>query len=266
MFNKVFKYDFKYVFRFWWIYAVSTLGVSVLSGLLLRYIIGFFNSPNPTEIGGVIGALCILGFMATVFSIALLPAAASIGCAVRYYKNFFSDEGYLTFTLPVSRTTLLNSKIVNDIAFSVISLLILLIDALIIIFIGCPPLYLEDAISALNHIHLSAEQSISIVLAVLAMAASLLMGICVLFLSITIGSVISKNHKVLAGIGVYYGITAILSGIQQLFSLLPNLAYIASPTPSAIVYLLFAIFLYLAFGLGAYFVNLYCLKNKLNLS
>ena len=56
----------------------------------------------------------ILGLTAT-FGIILLTCAAfttAIIIAVRFYKNTYSDEGYLTHTLPVKRGTLLLAKVI----------------------------------------------------------------------------------------------------------------------------------------------------------
>ena len=38
MFKKVFKYDFAYVKRFWWIIAASVLGLSFLGSLVYRFV------------------------------------------------------------------------------------------------------------------------------------------------------------------------------------------------------------------------------------
>ena len=58
--------------------------------------------------------LMFSGFLlCSVLSLFTACAVTLIFVFIRYYKNFFTDEGYLTFTLPVKRSTLLNAKTVN---------------------------------------------------------------------------------------------------------------------------------------------------------
>ncbi len=275
MFNKVFKYDFNYVFRFWWIFAVTSLGVSVVGGLLVRSLIEMTTSTIQSDFQDFLIFLCFLGLFMLIVMLCFFPAASTIGCLIRYYKNFFSDEGYLTFTLPVSRTTLLNSKILNYATFSTISLLVLLVDALIIAFIGTAEgtiQFFKDLGHAIFYSDWTGSLIALLVLIPILLITALFMGVCVFYLSITIGSVISKKHKVLVGIGVYYGINMLLSGVQQLFYFLTSamffndLSYTYDTFAVLNVYMLFSVILYLAIGIVSYCINLYCLKNKLNLS
>ncbi|MBQ7795415.1 MAG: hypothetical protein IJ374_02485 [Lachnospiraceae bacterium] len=269
MFSKLFKYDFHYVFRFWWIFAVASVGLSLVGGFLVRALVEmyFANIEN-----FLLELLCILGLFAVVVVLCFFPAAAIIGCLIRYYKNFFSDEGYLTFTLPVSRTTLLNSKIVNYITFSLISLLVLLIDALIIAFIGSAEgtiHFFKELGHSLFYLDWNGQLIAFVILIPIFLIVALVMGVCIYYLSITIGSIISKKHKVLTGIGVYYGINMVLSGIQQIFWVLTmNTFYTGTAETIATftLYLLFSTILYTMLGVAAYCVNLYCIKNKLNLN
>jgi len=277
MFNKVFKYDFKFVFRFWWIFAVITLGVSVLSGLLLRTLIASANVVEPNVFVVIVSTL---GLVTTMIILVLFPFVAIIANAVRYYKNFFSDEGYLTFTLPVKRSTLLNSKILNAFLFQTLSTIVLILAGITFIYIGSGEA-LPDILQLLSQAWADLLQTwngwltLSICLLPVALIASTLMGINVLYLSITIGSVISKRHKVLAGLGVYFGFTSIISIFQEIIqtftvsSLYSMTIYVEDLLDIAQPYslnVLLVTLLYAGVAVGAYFINLHCIKNKLNLS
>ena len=70
MFNKIFKYDFKFVFRFWWIYAVITVGLSVVGGGLLRGIIEYISAGVSNPLIYILAFLAIL----TAFCVGVLVA------------------------------------------------------------------------------------------------------------------------------------------------------------------------------------------------
>ncbi len=52
---------------------------------------------------------------------------------MRYYKNLYSDEGYLTHTLPVGTNSLLFSKVVSSLVYIVLSVIISFISIIIVL-------------------------------------------------------------------------------------------------------------------------------------
>ena len=115
MLGKLLKYDLKSSFKVWWILALAFFGMSILSGIG-----GFVYALDLKEAFGmnfqIPNMIKVMGYLAWVLYYALqglFLVGSSIIIFIRFYRNFFTDEGYLTFTLPVKRTTLLNSKIIN---------------------------------------------------------------------------------------------------------------------------------------------------------
>ena len=112
MLRKLLKYDLLSVWRNGWGTIVVMMVCTVATTLFARVLNGMENSQsgfrNSMEVVGtltiVLGLFCLLGCIATV----------GILVFWRFYKNFFTDEGYLTFTLPVKRSTLLISKMLNS--------------------------------------------------------------------------------------------------------------------------------------------------------
>lgn len=119
MLGKCLKYDFKETFKLWWVGAL----ISLLSALPLSFLI--FSLIN--DIGDQSSfrwqvfplMICwigmIVGTMISLFSV-----------YVRYYRHFFGKEAYLTFTLPVKRTTLFTSKYITALFFNIATYAILL--------------------------------------------------------------------------------------------------------------------------------------------
>ncbi len=107
------KYDFRAI-RGWvgWMVA-AILGCSAVSGLSLQLTIHL----SATEADSV-PAIVLMIFAIILFAVGYfgLMAAFCVGYYlpfVRFYRNFFTDQGYLTFTLPVKRSTLYLSKVIT---------------------------------------------------------------------------------------------------------------------------------------------------------
>lgn len=150
-------------------------------------------------------------------SVLVCLAAPTVFGIVRFYKNLFTGEGYLTFTLPVSTTTHLNVKVLTTVVFSLASLVVSLLSALIItagdVFteLWKAFLYLWNMIQPEMTRHLIGYAAEFCVLLVVALfTTALLYNSCM-----CIGQLAKKN-RILLAVGVYfiyYFITQILSTI-----------------------------------------------------
>ena len=115
MLGKLLKYDLKSSFKFWWIIAVAFVLMSVFGGVC-SFLVGI--DPEAAfgwefQIPYMIKFLSRMGIILFYAVVTLFNLAATVLIFIRLYRNFFTDEGYLTFTLPVKRSTLLNSKIIS---------------------------------------------------------------------------------------------------------------------------------------------------------
>ena len=108
MLKKCLKYDLRAIHRIWWILAVSMLAASVVVAVCVRAFSQnmWDMSMDTTGLDVFVtlfgGAGAVLGFIA-------MAACLSVSLILVYwrtYTHFYTDEGYLTFTLPVKRSTL----------------------------------------------------------------------------------------------------------------------------------------------------------------
>lgn len=239
MLKKCLKYDLRHVWRVWWIMAVSVLGLGVIGSLAFRvFLHGVQTSDDNVSALYVLGYIfCMLIFIAAVFGIVAFLLATTLLCYYRFYKNFYSDEGYLTFTLPVRRRTLYLSKTLNTVIWTAASIGV--IALVCFIFLCLFPvkatnggIYIPGTASlgismlrGLGHILSSAWQNIGAWLLVYILEGLLLVALLQLFqvgliqLCITIGAVIAKKNKLLAAVGIYYLINWIFTGVLQLIVL-----------------------------------------------
>ncbi|MBR2043326.1 MAG: hypothetical protein IJ946_03200 [Clostridia bacterium] len=218
MLKKCFKYDFKSVFKIWWIAAVTVLGLSVPAGIAYESLREHFKDPARRFIweNSAVGAFW--------FSVMAILILTSVLVAVRFYINFFSDEGYLTFTLPVKRSTLLFSKILSGFVFYALTALVVVVSLAVIgLFVPA----VGESYSCLTaevlceFILIFKEVPLKDILWIIAYALELvlmailspLVSTLFLYTLITLGATIAKRHKVAATIGLMVGSNYLLSAL-----------------------------------------------------
>jgi len=114
MLKKLLKYDLQNVFKI----LVIFYGLSIFFALLTRIFLGIDNS----FIINIIGKICSGVTISMIFNILINNV---MRLWVRYKNNFYSDEGYLTHTLPVTKNKLHLSKLLTSIITMFISILVI---------------------------------------------------------------------------------------------------------------------------------------------
>ena len=226
MLKKCLKYDLQAVGRIWWILAASMAGAFLVAALAFRVLLETTQQPDPS--GGLI-MLSIFGALLAFLCIFAIFAAMTVSVILVYwrtYTHFYTDEGYLTFSLPVKRSTLYLSKVLTA-SIVEASMVILCILGVALMALVIPPaengaLLNPVAFQSLfEGIRLLSELNGSGWLLAWVIAFLPLPFVCQLFTSgmtflcLTVGSVIAKKHKLLAAIGIYYGVTTVLSTVSQ---------------------------------------------------
>lgn len=311
MFKKCLKYDLKSIWSTWWIFAVAVLGIGLVGCVSLRFFIEMVegNMRNLNAVtGSVLEVLLMLTFSIAVFVVISFAALTPILVFIRFYKNFFTDEGYLTFTLPVPRRTLYLSKTVSAMIWSVASLavvaVIVLFGMLVIPPTGIPETEIGTVgvfmpgvtpkiagpfnFVAFQFVGFTMREiwqiagSWTIVYGLEAVLGILLVGLFemgVIQMCITIGSVLAKRHKLIASIGIYFGVNSAISTALSIlltlteFTMIPGLDYIISEsiTPDRLLALA-AVLLLVILIVGAvlcsvvHFIALGNVERRLNLA
>lgn len=222
MFARLLKYDLRAVAKVWWIAAVSILGISVAGGLGLADVILHSEDVNYFSMG-------IFGVILTYMAMVAFIIITEVLLFIRYYKNFFSDEGYLTFTLPVKRTQLYWSKTLNAMIWMLATFAVLFVCIAEVLYI-CPdvtetaPNLLIYVLQILGELLKSAFESVGLWLVIWAAEVLVLIllgtmvSVCLIQLCITVGSMLVKRAKVLVAIGLAYGISGIYSTVYFVLS------------------------------------------------
>lgn len=287
MLKKVFKYDFQAIKRYWWLIAIIIPGVATVAAFLLRHALSITDGHNISPIASVIS---MMEMMLAILMIALIMSSflvTEILLFIRFYKHFYSDEGYLTFTLPVSRRTLFLSKTLNAMVWSVFHFLLLCASALICFIIAPIP---EEGIISFGVFEglfnlfkgmweLFGGWTLVYTLELIIFAVLyLFFTTALIHMCITIGAVIAKRAKLFVGIAIWYGITTAISFVSEFliaFGLgfaLPGFLTIADDMTMNEGCAIFALFGLLgclvigALGFICYSITMDKIERKLNLA
>lgn len=287
MLRKLFKYDFKSLSRMMW---TINIGVIILS-ILISAVFTINLRCSGTALAGAGTLINILRIVSLLFvalactAIGVAAIAVTILLAYRFYKNFFDNEGYLTFTLPVSTNAKLISKILSAFVWTLISFIAMLIACAIILLFGTATTGIINTgiISNLKELfsfiipRIGLNEIFLIIELILICLASVIFNIILIFLSITIGSIIANKHKILASVGMFFVINMLVN-ILQTVSIFATTSIMAgkieilgsnitfSESASAVHFLLISqTFIMIAFCIISYVIMHRMLEKKLNL-
>lgn len=162
-------------------------------------------------------------YIAYILILSGLSMILTIYFAIRFYKNLYTDEGYLMHTLPVKPWMLIVSKLtIGTIWFYLIDLL--LVGAITLItLIALPtmayfsPEDLLELRTMFQSYHTIFTVPSILFLAIPVMIISSVFSLLTIYASISLGQLFS-SHKVLTSILCYLGLSTILSTVMMLLT------------------------------------------------
>ncbi len=219
MLKKLLKYDFNAIFKYWWIGAITTFILSFVGYACEKVIYSPKDLPESVYIFATLGVmLVVLSYVVFAFITALLVY-------IRFYKHLFSDEGYLTFTLPVKRNQILSSKLITGCVATLLTAIVTIINTVITFL----PLIkddffyrgwekdFEEAVNNLITAHGIFNLVIEAVEILLIVVTAIILITLFTYLCITVGCIVSKKAKLASAIGIYYGSSSLATVFIYLF-------------------------------------------------
>ena len=271
MVKKLFKHEMLSYLRLWLPMQAVLLAIAFFMRILL-----FFESDN-TAYKISFGSSYFLYIVAIMASVAVTLVFAII----RFYKNLFTHEGYLTFTLPVSPMAHIFVKVATAVLFTVFSLLSVVISIMVVtsgellieIFKAIGYI-VKQAFTHADGLHLVLYLLEMIALFLVSLAGSLLF----YYTCIAIGQMAKKNRKI-AAFGAYFGFYVISQIISTVFVILfatnpdlwanmfEDIMSFAIDHPYAFIHLFFLVSTLIsgAFSALYFFVTHLIIRKKLNL-
>lgn len=121
MLGKLIKYEWKGLIRPLSILYLVLLGITILTGLLIVTV-----NPDYDDVTmGLSVFLTMLCVLLYYFGIIVCSLGTLLIIAIRFYKTCYTDEAYLTHTLPVSSGQLLAAKTITSVLCHLLSLLVI---------------------------------------------------------------------------------------------------------------------------------------------
>ena len=204
MFTKLLKKDLKKDMRWMWVLFVATiLFACVTRGIKeIGESVAFFK---------IIGIIFDSVFYSLAVNLLLQPFLRSF---INFAKSFYSDEAYLTHTLPVTKNQLINSKVVTAIIEMSLGFICLVVSLLVMYY--SPTLF--DTLKLLLSTMISGEFSLfwALALMLVLILMEFLMYISIIFFSIVV-SYRAKEKRVLRTFLTTAGIAFVALGILSIF-------------------------------------------------
>lgn len=202
MLSKLLKHEFMVTWKIPVLLDAVLIGLGLMSYVALRAVPHMEDS---------IGVLVLLFALIGIFYIGLIAASIilQIYLVLRYYRNLYTEEGYLTFTLPVSPDHILNAKLINGYIWELLSLICTLAS----LFIAAAGMLQAMAVNSAE-LQEFADEMMSIfgvddphfIISILLMGIiSPLASTMSLYFCVTVGQLWQK-HKILGAILCYIGI------------------------------------------------------------
>ena len=196
MVKKLIKYDFLSYMRKLLPMEVILLGVAFLT----RFVLIFEDRSSPAY--NIVFNSSIIAYGITVM-VCLIWAYASV--ISRFYRNLFSEEGYLTFTLPITSMQHLESKLISGVCVIFITVFNVILSFCIVMS-GDP---IIEIFKAMNYLGIKAVDYLGadfwfyaleiLLYAVVSTAASIL-----LFYACTCIGQLARKNKVRTAFLVYF--------------------------------------------------------------
>ena len=293
MLGKLIKHDFKALSRILIPTSIAIIGATILATLGIRFTATSYASYEDNFIVGLMKTATIA--LSVILIIAIFAAFFFIAFVVfqRFYKNFMTSEGYLTFTLPVSTSNLLWSKVITAYIWLFISAIVGLLSLFIFMLFGTTtsgfanPEVFRGIGQLFRALAANYSSGITVLIVEMIFLVIIAVGVNILqiYLALVIGGVVSLKHRLAAGIGFYFVINMIMgvvTSILQTVSLTGlykgtyggsfelNGANSAQEMISATVTAIQPYYwsltgLMIVFAVGFFILTHYLLKNKLNI-
>ena len=280
MFAKLLKKELRSTLTTMWVISLAVFGASLVGAVLLRILTNYsYQMRNSDSVLVMLPAVLGIAFGAVILALVVYGVGGSLFILYRFYQNKFTDEGYLTFTLPVNAHQHLLSSWLAITIGNVMIAVTLGISVFCIVMFGTAQqgLWNMDMLNELvnvwpvifrNFWDVITESAGSVaVWYYLAQLMQLLTSPLISIASIVIGAAVAKKHKILAAIGFNYLINTVsntaITLITSILAVITNFNK-SSETMLEVSFILQPV-CYIALAVGAYFLSVHLMSKKLNL-
>lgn len=237
----------------------------------------YFDVDETAEMSETLSAVgsAVMGLLFVAFSVLIMvtAVAALVLMVRRFYTSFFTDEAYLTFTLPVSVDCHLATKTVATVIWAIASGVVMFITFVIICFgigIAASSVSTEEVSSVIESTGSSiwGEFSGTIIFMVINYIVSAFASLFLIYFAISFGCMVAKKHRFIVCILCYFVISGIVSTVSTVVTavaMVPLIYAIEDADVAMMITYLISTVLSAAELVGCYFGTRYILTKKINL-
>lgn len=264
MLTKLIKYDLKSLARILVPANVFLLIYSFIARLIITSEL-YKDLPN-----FMIG----IGIITYIILLVLINYITLFAVLYRFYKNLFTDEGYLTLTLPVTPSQHLLAKTISGTFWVVLSYLVLTVSILIVVLV---PSVIKHSDILMSEMSKAMEMPASLFFTstFLIGLISCLFALPFYYVCIALGQLFNK-HRLLAAVVLFFAISSVVGVLSLvvlfvagsfplIFGPTSDLAEIGNVQNLLITSYTVSCILLIVQAVISYIVTLYVMKKKINL-
>ncbi len=279
MLGKLFKYEWR---SFWKVPAAINVFLLIITLIGAVSLISPFWELNFE----IMDTLMVVAIMFYYLAIMAGAIAVAVYIAIRFYKNVYTDEGYLTHTLPVAPRDIIFSKLFVSVIWSIITGIVICISVFFILFAA-----MKDYVNTYEFVTVWQELQRDVlpvveeafgmnlfvfaIFVILIMIVNTFFSIFMTYSAISLGQMFTK-HKVAGAVIWYVAEYVIVQFGSSMLMNIPLLGLISEPyaaaamTPSDVgamvkLMLIGSVILSIIIGAFLYLLTEYMMRRKLNL-
>lgn len=249
-------------------------GVNIV--VLLLTIIGMFTMHNDVwnnaERAPLIMVSLVLYTMFYTIAIASLAMCISIYFTYRFYKNLYTDQGYLMHTLPVTTHQQILAKGLVAISWTLISMfveLVSIVSILLTMASSSGEEVLDVIIKGIREITVSGPMIYIVVSLLMFMLSGLVMATLMGYAAVSIGQLFNK-HRLGMAIVIYMGLYMIVQVLSSYMTIPISASMVrVNSEQEALLHMgniFMGMFVFTSVLAGVlYFITYYIMEHKLNL-
>ena len=142
MLGKLMKYDMRSGFRKFALIWIGLAALGVINGFTVKYVL---DGENQNQLVNFF--LGVLPMMLLVALYVAMGIFVLVFIVERFYKGLLGDEGYLMFTLPVTTSAHIGSKLLTGMIFAILSTLVAIVSGILLMLV-LEPVGLREIIRA----------------------------------------------------------------------------------------------------------------------
>ncbi len=286
MLGKLIKHEWKSVYKIGAVLLITLLSVTLIGCLYFNSPMWtnlFNNSANLDDLAALTGTFMGIGSLVVcIFMVIGVYYGMMIYLGVRFFRSMYTDEGYLSHTLPVTPHQLLGSKllvgglwmlIVNVVAVISIAMLIFTMLASIVngvqLDVSLWDILREvgGEIVSLYETELGINLTHYVVVWILTVIIGAFSSIMMIFGALTIGQ-LSKKYKAMMGILTYFGLGLVNMIVGMVVGTISMATTITRGMNGDVMMGTtydYSLIISIVMGVGLYFLSYFIIKKKLNL-